>query len=194
MKKVFYLVGIIASTMLTGCGGQQQNGKDIDSVETAISPDSVSVLQEYQMTDTITVKGTKYTYTYSFRNDKSLPLVVNSFGYTYYDNAVDVVIRKDTAKVYSHTFTKESFKSHISDKDISNYALLGFNFNYMKSDDHSMFHFIASIGDCDESGSASYPMAIDITLDGKVIITQARDIETGPQLDMNVDPEEEDGV
>ncbi len=191
MKKAFNLVGIMAAGMLAACGGQQQKGLDIDSVGTAISPDSVSALQEYQMTDTVTVKGTKYTYTYSFRNDKSLPLIVNSFGYTYYDNAVDVVIRKDTSLIYSHTFTKETFKSHLSDKDISNYALLGFNFNYMKADDHSMFHFITNIGDCDESGSASYPMAIDITLDGKVIITQVKDIETGPQLDMNVDPEEE---
>ena len=192
MKKAI-IITLLAIAAITGasCRG---NSNTIPDSEPTISADSVNALAPYDMTDTVTVRGTKYAYHYAFHTDQSLPIVTNSFGYRYYDNIVELTITKGAETVFQHTFTKESFKNHIPEDDITAYALLGFNFNYMKIDDHSQFHFIASVGDCDESCAASYPIAIDITQQGAITLTLATDIETGPQFDMTYDPNADEGV
>lgn len=204
MKKIHFLAmctpvvfALITMTVSTSCKGKQTNlYDDIDSLKDAPSADKTNSLPEYNMADTVTVNGTKYNYTFTFHSDKTLPTVVNAVGYKYYDNVVDLVITKGGTEVYKHTFSKESFKDKIpADDGYSDFVLQGFNFNYLKVNDHSKFHFIASVGECDEACEISYYVAIDISEAGAITLTPVSDdVETGPQLDLTIDPQEDDGV
>lgn len=205
MKKIHFLAmcapvmaALITMTATTSCKGNQTNNfEDIDSLKNAPSADKVNSLAEYSMSDTVTVNGTRYNYSFTFHSDKNLPTVINAVGYKYYDNVVDLVITKGGTEVYKHTFSKESLKDKIpTDGGYSDFVLQGFNFNYLKINDHSKFHFIASVGECDEACEICYYVAIDISEAGVINLTPVSDdVETGSQLPgLNIDPDEEDGV
>ena len=180
-----------------GCGGgSTPNDRTAEFDGSEQSKDSVYSVNEFDYSDTVSVRGVLYRYAFEFRNDKSLPVVTNSFGYRYYDNMVVLSIVKANAGNdewrYEHTFTKESFRRLIPEGDYNGSCLLGFNFNFTKQDNHEAFHFIATVGDCDASGQFSYPMAVDITTGGEILLEQAAaDDEGRPEVNLNEDPEDE---
>lgn len=185
--------GIVA--VASSCGGTSTPTNQADSTSVSKTEETIHALNEFDMKDTTTVNGKLYQYDFSFKNDKSLPVIQNSFGYKYYDNVVLLALYEDKTKIYTHRFTKESFRSMIPAADYEKSALLGFNFNYLKAEEHSKFHFIASVGDCDESGKVTYSIAVDISVSGEISLSIVNDIETGPQFDnMDVNPSEEDEV
>jgi len=182
MKKLSYLSCIAGLLSLFSCGGQSDSNQYLDSVYTDESKDSIYSLNSYyDVQDDVVVRGTKYRYSYSFYPDTSLAIVTNSFGFKYYDNVLDLKIFKGGEEFYSHRFTKKSFASHIKSNLMDNYALLGFNFNYMNRDDHSKFHFIATVGDPDESGETPHTFAVDISTDGNISLTELAGVEEGPE-------------
>ncbi|MBQ0141398.1 MAG: DUF4738 domain-containing protein [Prevotellaceae bacterium] len=195
MKRLSYLTLCTFVLLISACNnGKQPTVAIPDTTKIETPKDSILSLQEFEVTDTMSVNGVVYQYTYAFKNDTTLPVVTNSYGYKYYDNIVELTIKKDTATVYTHTFTKESFRSHIDDDNFDNYSLLGFNINYLRLDNHQRFHFISDVGDCDAAGIANYATAIDITPDWKLILTPVVDTEVGPEYNMTNDPTGDEGV
>lgn len=159
---------------------------DTDSVT------GITTMRGYETTDTVRVNGTLYKYTFKFAPDDSLPVITNSVGQMYHDNAVTLVIKKDSMTIYNHRFTKKSFEGIVPQKFLTISALVGFNYNITKIDRHNKFYFIATVGDPDETAEMSFPMEITITTDGKMNIFKAENIETEPIIPgMTVDPEED---
>lgn len=181
MNKLGFLACISGFLVLLSCGGQSEKNQCIDSVYADAPKDSVYSLNSYyDIQEDVEVRGTQYRYSYSFFPDTSLAVVTNSFGFRYYDNVLDLRILKGDEEVYSHRFSKKSFASRIPDGKLDRYAFLGFNFNYMERDDHSCFHFIATVGDPDESGETPHTFAVDITVGGDITITELQEVDEGP--------------
>lgn len=176
IMKLFKYFLLSSVVIVLSCGGQQSNHINFDD-NNDVNKDSVYTISPYTLNDNVMVRGTRYNYLCDFHADASLDVVTSSFGDKYYDNVLDLTITKDGEAVFSHQFTKQSFASHINDNELSDYALLGFNFNYMKADDHNQFHFIASVGDPDESGTVVKSFDIDITTAGAITITTAAGAE-----------------
>lgn len=160
--------------------------EDTDSVT------GITTMRGYEATDTIRINGVLYRYTFKFAPDDSLPVIVNSVGQTYHDNRVKLTIKKDSTTIYTHSFTKKSFEGIVPKKFMATSALVGFNYNITKADNHSKFFFIATVGDPDETAELSFPMEVIITTDGQMNIIKAENIETEPIIPgMTVDPEED---
>ena len=121
--------------------------------------------------------------------------VPSSEGYKYYDNYVELTIYKGkTDEVeFTHTFNTNSFKQYIPENIQAQSSLVGFNFNYMEFGKHDKFHFIAVVGDPDETTDIAYSIAIDINPDYSISTRIVNNVDTEPiSNDMNVDPDEDD--
>lgn len=198
MKRI--ITSIISALAITGfisCGGNTETTEQTDSIQSeADLMNTIQSMEEYGNNGTIEVNGSKYSYYFTFSNDQNLPVITNHEGYRYYDNQVELAIYRGTGKsedmVYSHVFTKESFKSLIPEGDYSKSALVGFNYNYMNIDKHDRFYFIAAVGDPDESSDLLHTVGISISTSGEVSTQIVTDIDTEPiSDDLNIDPSED---
>lgn len=192
-KSIISIAAIIIT--LSACGNSSNNVSQTDTNETKIDPNKIQDIPEYGNSDTITIQGSLYTYEFKFHNDKKNPVIINSEGYKYHENYADLNIYKGKTDeiVYSHTFTKESFKQYIPEKIQSQSTLVGFNFNYMELGKHDKFHFIAVVGDPDETTDIAYSIAIDLSKNFDISTHIVNDVDTEPISDnMNIDPDDDD--
>lgn len=148
-----------------------------------------------RQSDTFEVQGTTYSYEFHFYPVDSLPLVVNAEGLRYHDNLVDLTVRRGATVVLSHRFSRHSFASMLSAKDMRTSALVGFSYNLTKTDDHSALHFVATVGDPDETAGINFPFDIKVSPDGSYSIEHAQNLETEPLIEgLNQDPSTDGGV
>lgn len=199
IMKTTNILSIAALSLLmlstTACGDSSKKSENNEVKETKINPNVPQSVPEYSKSDTITVKGKLYTYEFKFHNDKQSPLITNSEGYKYYDNYVELTIYKGkTDEVeFTHTFNTNSFKQYIPENIQAQSSLVGFNFNYMELGKNDKFHFIAVVGDPDETTDIAYSIAIDINPDYSISTRIVNNVDTEPiSNDMNVDPDEND--
>lgn len=174
-----------------------------NSTETKAQTDSVGVIDtnivqnipEYRLEDTLTVQGSLYTYSISFQNDKSAEVIRNTEGIRYYDNDVTLTIYRGNSDevFFTHTFTKDSFRRYLPENQYKQFTLAGVNFNHMEQGHHDRFHFIAAVGDPDETLGITYSIAIDISRDKTISMHKIDNIDTAPISEgMCVDPGEDD--
>lgn len=196
-QKTFFSLLLMAAplTMCLSCGGSNTDKDSQDSIPAEITADGPQALPEYSITDTVTVRGSLYTYEFSLHNDKSAPTITNSEGINYYENDVMLTIYhgKSDEEIFTHNFRKEAFRQYLSDKEYDHITVAGFNFNYMELGKHDAFHFIIAVGDPDETTDIIHNIAIDITTDGNISTHIVNDIDTEPiSDDLNIDPSEDE--
>ena len=184
-KKYSIIIIIAASCLLpvVGCVDKNNNKETSDSLW--VRPQEKQELLAFdakEVKDTITINGRLLTYVFHFTPSDSLPLVINADGQKYKDNIVKLTVKADSNIIFNKTFYKNDFKDYVDPKNFRTSALAGFNYNLTKMDDHHALHFIATIGDPDETSGVNFPIDICITTDGRYTMEKANDIETEPLL------------
>ena len=151
---------------------------------------SVTSLRDYTLKDTMRVNGHIYHYTCSLEHVDSMPTLINAQGAEYKESRVCVSVKHDSTNIFQRTYYKKDFKKMVP-KELFNVAtLVGVNYNYLKSNDHSALHFIITVGDPDETSDLSFPLELTVSPDGSSTIKKAENIETGPiSSNLNVEPD-----
>ncbi len=190
MKKTIFPLLSLLILLLASCHGQTSTDTHADTVWVQpTETDTVLSLHPISHTDTITIRGSLLTYTYHFGPTDSLPIVVNADGVRYRDNTATLTVSRGTTLLFRQTYTKQTFRHFIEPSDLRTSALVGFSYNLTKPDDHHTLHFIATVGDPDESAGVNYPVEINITADGSSTMNPAEDMETEPLIrGLNQDP------
>ena len=190
-----YLFFAAASALMISCGGSTTQSGSSDSIANDSAQSTVQSVGEYTLQDTVTVQGVKYTYELSFHPNKTAPTITNYEGFEYYENEATLTIYqgKGSDVFYTHNFTKETFRQFVPANLYDHCTLAGMNFNYMELGKHDCFHFIAVVGDPDDTADIAYSVAIDISKSGNMSLRKVEDIDTAPISDgLNIDPDEDD--
>lgn len=187
---------LLITAALISCN-KSKTEKTIETVTPKqVETTNVTIKKEsFSNSGKVTVKGKEYEYKFTFNPCDSLPIVTNSVGQKYYDNIVDLIITEGERKIYKHTFEKTSFNEIVPANFMQTSALVGFNYNYNKENDHSAFFFIVTVGDPDDSAELSYPMELTIETNGRWSVKKAENLDTEPiNQGMSQDPQSDSGV
>ncbi len=197
--KTFQILSFTALALLAvSCGNKQQETEQTDErfVEQVDEKTGVASLNAYSDSDTITIKGTQYRYSFKFQPIDSLQHITYASGVEYKDNGVHLIIEKDGETVIEKNFTKGSFKSYIPEKLFQTSGLIGFTYNIDRrlSNKFDAFYFIATVGNLDDAEEIAYPLEIRLDHEGGMAISKYEELETEPlRKGLTVDPDE-DGV
>jgi len=198
--KTFQIISFAALTLLAvSCGNKQKTEEQSDDrfVEQIDEKTGVASLNSYSDSDTISIKGTTYKYSFSFHAIDSLPHITYESGVEYMDNGVKLIIEKDGETVIEKNFTKGSFKSYVPEKLWNTSGLIGFTYNIDRRLRNQLdaFYFIATIGNLDDAEEIAYPLEIRIDHEGGMAISKYEELETEPLRNgLSVDPSTDDGV
>ena len=186
----------LALTMIitiVACGNnKQENTKETEAWE---APEEIHSelmsLEKRSHTETVIVKGEKYTYAFTFEPSDSLPVIVNEEGQKYRDNTATLTIKHNGETFFHQVFTKKTFADFSDYLSFENSALIGFNYNYNKADNHDGLYFIATIGDPDPALELVSPVEITILPGNKFSLQPAEDVETEPlEPGLRLEPEQ----
>jgi len=118
--------------------------------------------------------GTKYTVSVSRKADSTLPIVTNTSGDKYYDNAITVrIVRPDSTEFFAKTFHKTAFSGYLDADFEKQSTLLGIVFD--KAEGNNIY-FAASVGDPDHLSDEYVPLTVSISNLGAVAITKATEL------------------
>lgn len=180
--------------LMTACTGKD---KDSNSDAMAMEPEGTSLsginsMNDFNLDGQVEVDGRRYDYEFAFECDKSLPVVTTADGYEYYDNQVRLIVSLGQQVIVERTFRKDAFRSLIPASDYQKSVLAGFNYNYMKSDAHDRFYFVAVVGDPDESGDINHTVGIAIDRNGEMSMSLIRNVDTDSREGtLSIDPDED---
>lgn len=189
MKSIFNPILLLTVAMLAGsCGNPAKQTAQASQTEEVQEEDAIGTLRELHVTNTAKVGGKDYTYEYDFVHDETLPIVRNPQGDDYYDNCVRLSIEQDGKEVLVRTFTKRDFKDVVPEQFMSASALVGFTYNYTKTDMTDALYFIATVGDPDETADMVFPVQVKVSPSGQVTLEKADNLDTEPINPMTIDP------
>ncbi len=178
-----------AAAVIMSCKGEQTppvQERDVESVDSATG---IITLRDYQLSDTVTIGGKLYNYTYSLQHVDSMGVVINPQGLEYKESKVSILVKREDTKIFEKTYFKNDFKEFVPKEELSTYTMVGVNYNFTKKDDSSAIYFIVTVGDPDETSDMAYPLELKINSDGSSSFSKALNLETEPiHPGMNVDP------
>lgn len=182
MKKTIYVFLCMISFALCSlsfvscsCSDNKTEESDQDVWVAPEKIDTIAKLPAVDMQDdTVTVKDALYHFSYLLSAADSLPVISSYTGQRYYDNSVELTIKKEGETIVKKHFTKNSFKECVPSKELKKLSLVGFNYYQAKRDDHSKFYFVAMIGDPDDNDENFYFCEIQISESGNVHIQKAK--------------------
>ncbi|MBR3455726.1 MAG: DUF4738 domain-containing protein [Bacteroidaceae bacterium] len=159
--------------VLSACTGCEEKKEDTKVVVTHVenTKKSTQSMQNYDLSDTLTIAGAKYTFDITRKPDTTLQKVKVESGDEYYDNNIHLVIKRksDQSVFFEKTFNKHFFSSIVPSDFMRKSLLLGIVFDYDKADDHSRFSFAASVGD-PEDDEMLVPIIMTISPSGDINI------------------------
>lgn len=150
-------------------------------------------LRNYELSDTITIGGKQYKYTYSLEHVDTMPVLVNPQGLEYHESRVCIKIQGDSTTIFDKTFYKNNFKQYVKKDFLQTSTMVGVNYNFTKRDeDRSAFYFIVTVGDPDETSDMAWPMELKVDTQGNYSINKAENLETEPlRPGLNVEPSDD---
>ena len=180
MKKLLILFA--ALLLCSGC--DEKKNEDTKVVVTQVEkPKATQDMQNYDLSDTLTIAGHKYEFTITRRPDNSQPKIKVESGGDYHENQIHLVIKSksDGSVFLDKEFTKE-------------YFAFGIVYDYDKADDHSKFYFAASVGD-PEDDEMLFPIKMTISPSGSINIEKDNLIDEVPDDGgmTTIDPSEDQG-
>lgn len=198
MKKILKIAALpVAAAMAMACNGNGEKPVVEERVvETVDSATGIITLRDYTLSDTITIGGKLYKYTYSLQHVDSMGVVINPQGLEYRESKVRIEVKDASdATIFDKTYYKTDFKQFVPQNAIDSYTMVGVNYNFTKRDeDRSALYFIVTVGDPDETSDMAYPLELKISPDGSSSFTKAQNLDTEPiSPGMNVDPSEDAG-
>jgi len=183
MKKFFLPIIAISVLLCSACSGKKNESKDIIvppiKKETPKGPQSMT--QTRQQRD-VQWLGNTYKVIITRQVDKTLPTIEDETGQKYYDNTIQLCIKRtDGSDVINRTFKKIDFTSHISDTEFAKKgALLGIVFDSDRStEDSQHLYFATSIGSPDVRSDEFIPLVLIIDRNGNISIKLDNTMDTG---------------
>ena len=183
MKKIFYTLLIFAMPLFfVACDGKQQKQTNEEADAFQIDSGDVHGVQRMQVSQnetTVDMGGKKYHIFVQRTPADSLPRVKNEIGDTYVDNQITLrIIRDKGEKVFSKTFTKNSFSSVVGENFLSKSILEGMVFDKVSP---SGLVFAASVSY--PQTDLYFPIAITITSSGKLSMEKEEVMEEAYEAD-----------
>lgn len=127
------------------------------------------------------VAGKQLTYEYRMEAVDSLPVIVNVDGIRYYDNAVNLTIWSESSEILlNRKFLKKDFARYVNAENMKCLGLVGFSINPETKTDSQVIHFIATVGDPDETSGVNFPVDICVDAVGHISMKPAENTETAP--------------
>ena len=153
-------------------------------------PTGPKSLSDFKYEKKVEWMGGTYTITIHRYADKDLELAVDEDGRKYYDNKVQLSIKRpDGTTFYDRTFTKNDFKEFTNNHYGEHGSLVGFMFDHAEGD---ALRFGVSVGSPDPNSDEYVPMDFVIDKSGHVHISNATEVETGSDQDAPSKPKTEE--
>ena len=173
---------IVCQLMSCSCEKKKAKTPDFEPWEAPEVVDTIVDMPRKDVSDTIRISDAVYRFHFIMHKIDSLPTVKSFSGLEFHDNGVELTVRSDSSKLFHKEFTKKSFKSLVPEKDYKKMTLTDFNYFNAKRDDHSKFHFLATISDPEDTDGYGYHIDVQISKSGDVHLEKAKeeDITTMP--------------
>lgn len=166
MKKQLYTGLVLMAMTLISCTGNKDTA---NSPETRVlKPDSIDAkgvlrMQVSKTDQSITYKGGEYkSFIHRIPSD-SLPRVKDEQGNVFVDNKITLRLTRGNQKVFSRTFTKQSFSSLLSGEFMKNAILEGMVF-----DKTTPQGFVYAVSVSYPQTDLYIPLSVTIAPDGKM--------------------------
>lgn len=155
-----------AALLLTNCGEKKKSDVIIVEKYEEPAPSGPIKMEAYSDSKSITWLGANYTYSIGRMPCDSLPKVTDEEGQKFVDNHVTLTISRADGSVFKQkTFTKEAFKSALTDNMYKKGILDGFVFH--KAEGNSLY-FAASVSY--PQSDESIPLIISIDRMGDISV------------------------
>ena len=155
-------------------------------------PTGPKSLSDFKYEKKVEWMGGTYTITIHRYADKDLELAVDEDGRKYYDNKVQLSIKRpDGTTFYDRTFTKNDFKEFTNNHYGEHGSLVGFMFDHAESD---ALRFGVSVGSPDPNSDEYVPMDFVIDKSCRVRISNATELDTGSDQDAPSKPKTEEEI
>lgn len=178
------IMALAALAAAASCGDSKDKAQQEErTVAETDSATGITALRDYTLKDTVTIGGRVYRYTCSLQHVDTMPTLINSQGAEYKESRVVISVSRDSSQVFKKTYYKKDFSSIIPDELAKVSTVVGVNYNYLKSNDHTALHFIVTVGDPDETSDVSMPLEITVAPDGSSSVSKAENVETAPLSD-----------
>ena len=147
-------------------------------------------LSDFKYEKKVEWMGGTYTITIHRYADKDLELAVDEDGRKYYDNKVQLSIKRpDGTTFYDRTFTKNDFKEFTNNHYGEHGSLVGFMFDHAEGD---ALRFGVSVGSPDPNSDEYVPMDFVIDKSCRVRISNATELDTGSDQEAPTKPKTEE--
>ena len=155
-------------------------------------PTGPKSLSDFKYEKKVEWMGGTYTITIHRYADKDLELAVDEDGRKYYDNKVQLSIKRpDGTTFYDRTFTKNEFKYFTNNHYGEHGSLVGFMFDHAEGD---ALRFGVSVGSPDPNSDEYVPMDFVIDKSCRVRISNATELDTGSDQDAPSKPKTEEEI
>lgn len=155
-------------------------------------PTGPKSLSDFKYEKKVEWMGGTYTITIHRYADKDLELAVDEDGRKYYDNKVQLSIKRpDGTTFYDRTFTKNDFKEFTNNHYGEHGSLVGFMFDHAEGD---ALRFGVSVGSPDPNSDEYIPMDFVIDKSCRVRISNATELDTGSDQDAPSKPKAEEEI
>ena len=155
-------------------------------------PTGPKSLSDFKYEKKVEWMGGTYTITIHRYADKDLELAVDEEGRKYYDNKVQLSIKRpDGTTFYDRTFTKHDFKEFTNNHYGEHGSLVGFMFDHAEGD---ALRFGVSVGSPDPNSDEYVPMDFVIDKSCRVRISNATELDTGSDQDAPSKPKTEEEI
>ena len=155
-------------------------------------PTGPKSLSDFKYEKKVEWMGGTYTITIHRYADKDLELAVDEDGRKYYDNKVQLSIKRpDGTTFYDRTFTKNDFKEFTNNHYGEHGSLVGFMFDHAEDD---ALRFGVSVGSPDPNSDEYVPMDFVIDKSCRVRISNATELDTGSDQDAPSKPKTEEEI
>lgn len=188
--KTFKILSLSLAICLAACGGNKPAQPEERVVEEVNPETGVISLRDYTFSDTITIGGKLYNYTYSLEHVDSMPVLINPIGLEYTESRVKISIAQGEKNVFDKVFYKSNFQDIVPSDFLKTSTMVGVNYNFTKrEEDHSAFYFIVTVGDPDETSDMVCPIELKVAADGSYSFKKAENLETESLTPgLNIDP------
>ncbi len=123
---------VFGTLLLTSCGGKKDNGDIIAPKPVEKHSDAILSMQNYHNTSTQNWGGNTYSITVTRTVDRSLPVTEDENGQKYYDNKINLLVKRSDGSVFlEKIFSKSDFSEYITGDYGKKGALLGVVFDHL---------------------------------------------------------------
>ncbi|MBO7347825.1 MAG: DUF4738 domain-containing protein [Bacteroidaceae bacterium] len=152
------LILLLPAVILTGCKDKNVQQDNTPKTQEAMLSRKIPDLHT---TDTCNAEGHRFVYTVDRISNDSLGYVIDEFGDKFSATTLTIGVTRDGSRMFSHTFTKASFKAYLTEEFLDNSIVDGCRF--MKVEGGNVYFELAvSYPDSD----MSQPFLLTIAPDG----------------------------